>query len=859
MSSASPSVLETVTGSKNDKSEKKSVAAGAPAPPGGPKKSWQKKVLTWVKRLSIAAGVLTVIGLVAAWLLVRHYEADLPSVAELERGYHPSQVTRVVARDGTLLAEVFTERRTVVGIDELPAHVKLAVLAAEDANFYNHEGLNYLGIGRAFIINLRSGRTRQGGSTITQQVVKNILLDTTERTYKRKMREALLARRLEQELCPTCGNDEEGKRRRKDKILELYLNHIYFGSGRYGIEEAARYNFGKSARELTIAEAAMLAGVPAGPEIYSPKRDVKRSLGRRAFVLSQMHEKGFLNQAQYDAAKEEAVRLAPSHEVESELAPEAVQIAKKMLLELEPDRGPRGGFTITTTIDPRVQAAARKSLRENLAAYDKKHSLIAPLKAPTVAQAKAPPKGKKPPPNVPPPAFEGTPSFESHKVFTGVVSGSDDAAGTIDVRVGTITGTVKVADYKRYNPQGLPPSQFAEVGARVRVSLLAPVPKEDPKSTTDNAPPTPITKVPLRLELGPESASVVLDVRTRQILALVGNYEGAAGGLDRATQSRRQPGSTFKPIVYSYALHSRRFTPATVIDVEPKVFAGNYKPANFEGWTGKDPLRLREVLANSVNVGAVHVLEEVGPANVVDWAHALGIQSTMKPDLSLALGSYEIHPMELAGAYATFAAGGMYEEPRIVTRIVGPDGKDVELKPVPPARRVLEPAEAYVTTSLLESVVDHGTGVRAKQVGRPVAGKTGTSNEAKDTWFAGFSTEIASVVWVGYDDNKPLGSGETGASTALPAWVSLMKTAHENKPRAEFPRPNGVVTIAIDPKTGKRAAEGATDAIDEVFLEGTEPTEVAEPKDDAGAASTSTEGGAVTPSPPATGDGGMDL
>lgn len=848
MSSASPSVLETVVGPKNEKKASEPSA----------KKPWQKKLLTWVKWLSVAAGVLTVIGLVTAWLLVRHYEADLPSVAELERGYHPSQVTRVVARDGTLLAEVFTERRTVVGIDELPAHVKLAVLAAEDANFYNHEGLNYLGIGRAFVINLRSGRTRQGGSTITQQVVKNILLDTTERTYKRKMREALLARRLEQELCPTCGNDEEGKRRRKDKILELYLNHIYFGSGRYGIEEAARYNFGKSARELTIAEAAMLAGVPAGPEIYSPKRDVKRSLGRRSFVLAQMHEKGFLNQAQYDAAKEEPVRLAPSHEVESELAPEAVQIAKKMLLELEPERGPRGGFTITTTIDPRIQAAARKSLRENLAAYDKKHSLIAPLRAPTVAQAKAPAKGKKPSaPNTPPPAFEGTPSYESHKVFTGVVSGSDDAAGTVDVRVGTITGTVKVADYKRYNPQGLPPSQFAEVGARVRVSLLAPVPKEDPKSAGENVTPTPMTKVPLRLELGPESATVVLDVRTRQVLALAGNYEGAAGGLDRATQSRRQPGSTFKPIVYSYALHSRRFTPATVIDIEPKAFAGNYKPSNFEGWTGKDPLRLREVLANSVNVGAVHVLEEVGPANVVDWARALGIQSTLKPDLSLALGSYEIHPMELAGAYATFAAGGMYEEPRIVTRIVGPDGKDVELKPVPPARRVLEPAEAYVTTSLLESVVDHGTGVRAKQVGRPVAGKTGTSNEAKDTWFAGFSTEIASVVWVGYDDNKPLGSGETGASTALPAWVSLMKTAHENKPRAEFPRPNGVVTIAIDPKSGKRAAEGATDAIDEVFLEGTEPTEVAEPKDDAGATTTNAEGGATTTN--ATSDGGVDL
>jgi penicillin-binding protein 1A len=223
----------------------------------------------------------------------------------------------------------------------------------------------------------------------------------------------------------------------------------------------------------------------------------------------------------------------------------------------------------------------------------------------------------------------------------------------------------------------------------------------------------------------------------------------------------------------------------------------------------------------------------VGPASVVDWAKALGIESTLKPDLSLALGSYEIRPVELVGAYATFAAGGMYEEPRIVTRIVGPDGKDVELKAPPPPRRVLDPAEAYVTTSLLQSVIDHGTGTKAKSLGRPVAGKTGTSNDSKDTWFAGYSTEIASVVWVGYDDNKPLGSGESGASTALPAWIQLMKAAHENKPRAEFPRPPGVVTVSIDPKSGKKAAteEGA---IDEVFLEGTEPTEVAEPKDDAG-------------------------
>ncbi|MBX3225810.1 MAG: PBP1A family penicillin-binding protein [Labilithrix sp.] len=796
------------------------VNAPAPKPANEPP---IRRVLRWTwkwsKRAAIAGVALSVLAVIAGWLLIRHYEEGLPSVAELEKGYRPSQVTRVLAKDGTTLAEIFTERRTVVKIEDLPRHVKLAVLAAEDASFYEHEGINYLGIARAMVVNLRAGRTRQGGSTITQQVVKNILLETNERSYKRKMKEALLARRLEQELCPECGADQAGKDRRKDKILELYLNHIYLGHGRYGIEEAAKDDFGKSAKDLTIAEAAMLAGVPAGPELFSPKRDLQRALTRRAFVLDQMKAKHFINDAEYEAAKNEAVRLAPSHEIDSELAPEAVAIAKKMLLDLEPERGPRGGFTITTTIDPALQAAARKALRDNVGAYDKRHALLAPVKAQSVA-AKGKGKPKDPP-------FEGTPKFESHKVLTGTVIGSDDTTGTLDVRVGTVVGSVKLADYKRYNPQNLPPSAFAEVGARVRVSLLAPVPNAAANVHGDAT--TAVAKVPLRLELGPEAALVVLDVRSRNVLAIAGNYEAQNGGLDRATQSHRQPGSTFKPIVYSYAIHSRRYTPATLIDVRPRAF-GNYKPSNYEGWTAADPLRLREALAKSVNIASVAVLDDVGPANVVDWAKALGVTSKLEPDLSLALGSYEVKPIELAGAYATFAAGGMYEEPRLVTRIVGPDGKDVELRPPPPPRRVLEPAEAFVITNMMESVVDHGTAQSAKSLGRRVAGKTGTSNDVKDTWFAGFSPEIVAISWVGYDDNKPLGSGEAGGTTALPAWVSVMDAAHKGKPRSEFARPPGVKTVAIDPVSGKLKAEGTEgDAIDEVFLDGTEPTETADP------------------------------
>jgi penicillin-binding protein 1A len=768
------------------------------------------RVWVWLRRLFLV-GVALVSGAAgAAVAVVHHFESTLPPTPDLRGNYHPPQVTRVLARDGTLLAELYTERRTVIPIASLPAHVKLAFLAAEDASFYEHEGLNYLGMARALLVNLRAGRTRQGASTITQQVVRALLLDN-ERTYKRKIREALLARRLEQELT-------------KDEILELYLNHVYFGRGRYGVEEASRDDFGKSAKDLTIAEAALLAGVLPNPEAYSPRKDLQKALSRRAFVLGQMHEKGFLNDAQFGAAKDEPVRLGASIEASTELAPEAVEIARRMLRQVEPERYSQGGFTITTTIDPRLQAAARKALDGDLDTYDKRHGLLGPLKAPAIAQVDK--KGRViKPGSKEPPAFDGTPAFESHKILVGVVTGADDALGTFDVRIGTATGSVKLADYERYNPAHLAPSAFAPLDARVRVSLLAPVPAQ-PADAGDGHPAV-LTKVPLRLESGPEGAFVALDTRTRQILALVGGYEAVTGGLDRATQSRRQPGSTFKPILYSYAIHSRRFTPATLVDVTPTVFEGGYKPSNYEGWTGTEPLRLREVLANSVNIGAVRVLEDVGPMNVVEWGHALGIQSTMKPDLSLALGSYEVEPMELCGAYATFAAGGMYEEPRIISRIVAPDGKDVALPPPLPAHRVLDEAEAYVTTNLLGSVIDHGTGARAKQLGRPLAGKTGTSNASKDTWFAGYSADVVAVVWVGYDDGKPLGAGESGAQTALPAWMDFMRAAHEHKPASEFPRPSGVNVVNIDTHSGLLPFEGDTETMDEVFLTGTEPTQVA--------------------------------
>ena len=815
MSSDPPRKPRTDPGTKRSAASVLEGVADEAKKPAAKLSRWERArpvLWRWTKRLAITSLVLAVASVVGFWLMVRHYEEDLPSVSDMRGNYHPPQTTRVLAKDGTLLAEIFTERRTVISITTLPPHVKLAFLAAEDAGFYEHDGLNYWGIARAMLVNLKSGRFKQGGSTITQQVVKNLLLDQ-EKTFRRKIREALLARRLEQELT-------------KDEILELYLNHIYFGDGRYGIEEAARNAFGKGAKDLTVAEAAMLAGNVAGPELYNPRKHLDKALVRRDFVLAQMHEKTFLNDAQYEAAEAEVVKLAPPAALDEGLAPEAVELAKRMLKEVAGPEEKQGGFTITTSIDPKLQAVARKALRDAILAYDKRKVLTGALKAPPQPTIDKKGKEHKPPPPKDPP-FAGSPQFESHKVYIGEVEGVDDAKGTVDVRVGTAHGWLKLAEYTRYNPEGLVPSKFAPQGALVRVSLLGPlVDVSKLPAAVAGAPPQEV-RVPLRLESGPEGAFVAIDVRTRQILALVGNYEAANGGLDRATQSKRQPGSTFKPIVYSYALRSRSFTPATLVDPNPDMFQGGYRPSNYEGWTGKDPLRLREALANSVNVVAVRVLAAVGPANVVSYAQSLGIRSTLKPDLSLALGSYELEPLELCGAYATFAAGGMYDEPRIILKIVGPDGKERELPTPPPPRRVLDEAEAYVMTSMLTSVVDHGTAVRAKSLGRPLAGKTGTSNASKDTWFAGYSTEIASVVWVGFDDGKSLGGGETGAQTALPAWIDFMKVAHDKKPVSDFPRPAGIVTVKIDKRTGKLPAEGDEDVMDEVFLAGTEPTEVA--------------------------------
>lgn len=771
--------------------------AARPGPPIGPsggvpqRRPSRTRVLRKIMIWALLLAVLLVGGVAAAIaLVVDHFEARLPNVNQLKHAYRPPQVTRILARDGTVLSEVFTERRTVVAFGTIPSHAKLAFLAAEDARFYEHEGLNYLGMLRALFTNLRAGRTVQGGSTITQQVVKNVLL-ASERTYSRKIQETILARRLEQSLS-------------KDDILGLYLNHIYLGHGRYGIEEAARVYFGKHASELDLAESATLAGIVASPERFSPRRDAKRALERRRFVLAQMREKRFISPELEQQAAAEPLRLTPMAEEESDLAPEAVAIAKQILDRVAPGQASRGGFVITTTIDPTLQAAARRAVRDNLRDYAKKYRLDAPY-GPKSGQLWGPVPSSAP---------------RRYHAAVGIVTAINDDDDTIDVQVGSVTGQVRLGHETWHNQKNLPASKFAPVGARLRVAI---------DGELDG------TKPDMRLDPIPQSALVSIDVRTRQVLALVGSREAIAGGLDRATQARRQPGSSFKPFVYAQALASRKFTPASLLTVP----ATSSRP---------EPMRisLRNGLANSENAVAIQLLEAIGASNVTQLAHACGIESKLAPTPSLALGAYEVTPLEITNAYATFASGGVAAPPVIVTRIVGPDGREFAVPRGGETKQVMPAEEAYLVTSLMRSVVERGTAQRAKRIGRALVGKTGTTNQAKDTWFVGYSPEVVSGVWVGFDDALSLGNNETGANTALPAWVEFMKSALAGRPATEFARPPGIQVERIDPLTGLLALEDQSDSIEEEFLPGTAPTERSNP--DAGVPS----GAAPTAPPPVT-------
>jgi penicillin-binding protein 1A len=730
----------------------------------------------WLWRLAALVLLLALGAVVMGWLLVEHYSRGLPEVEQLRQGYNPPQVSRIYAADGTLLFNEFVQRRTVVPFEEVSDVTKLAFLAAEDAHFYEHDGLRPVSIARALWANLRAGKKVQGGSTITQQVAEDVLLGHSQ-AYSQKIQEWILSYRLERTLS-------------KSEILGLYLNNISLGHGCYGVEEAARFYFGKRAASLDAAEAALLAGIIASPERYSPRRAPELALARRGYVLRQMRDKGFLTPEFFDQLIDAPVHLAPLVQTQNTLAPEAVLAAQRSLEQVRAGRRAGGAYEVETTVDPRLQVAARQAVRNTLSAYADRHHLWPPFRATQVKVWGKPWTGP----------------VRAERIYVGRVQSVDDAAGVLRVQVGDVLGEIGLGSERRYNPLGLPPSEFASPGAVLRVRVL-----DQPDGVR---PPR------LRLELGPQAALAAIDVRTRRVLALVGNEEAAVGGFDRSTRAHRQPASSFKPLVYSAALHARQVSPASVLELER---AG---PGALVG----PPYRIsvRSALAHSNNDAAVQLLRSTGPKQVIDWAQQIGIQSKLGADDSLALGAYEVTPLELANCYATFASGGLSQEPHLVSAIRQRSDPTLSLPPAPAPRRVMTPAEAYLVTSLLQAVVETGTAEQAQRLHRPIAAKTGTSNQVKDAWFAGYSPELSVAVWVGFDDALPLGPEETGARTAGPAFVEFMQVAHEGRPTTEFSRPDGLSTVRVDPATGLLPWPGQTNAVPEDFLEGMEPERAAE-------------------------------
>lgn len=702
------------------------------------RRRWLRIVRRWGWRLLLAGCVLAGLCAFAFAGVIVYYGANLPETSEL-RDYQPPRTTRITARDGTVLAESHVERRTVVPIDQISAEMKHAIVAAEDANFYEHEGLDYFGILRALVRNVEAGGIRQGASTITQQVVKNILL-SHERSFDRKIRELILARRIEQELG-------------KEEILELYLNHIYFGHGRYGVEEASRYYFGKRASELRLAEAALLAGIVKGPSLYSPRKNPEGALERRHYVLGQLAQKGLATAEATAAADAEPIVLADPPPPPAGASPEIVEAVEEGLAERLGAGAREAGYEVQTSIDPPLQAAALAAVRTNLDRYAERHGLLVPF----VRRASDPAP------------FEGTPQAGG-RIYHGVVTGVDAAQERILLRVGTVDATLPTSALERFNPRGLEVSEAVESGAVLRVQFLG-----DPAEGK------------LHLSHGPESALVAIEVESGQVLAMVGGYGGQRGSFNRATMARRQPGSSFKTIVYAYGIHTGELSESSLLPTDPDSIPGEYRPRNHDG-RGGSRVSLRQALARSVNVSAVWALQQLGPAPVIDFARELGITSRMEPDLSLALGAYEMSPLEMAGAYAVFAAGGIQRKPTAIQRIEGPAA---DALPEAEPRRVVSEEAAYAVTQLLRSVVTDGTATAAKVIPHEVVGKTGTSNDGRDAWFVGYSPGIVCAVWVGFDDNRPLGDGEGGGATALPVFVDFMQAALADEPRQEFRVPDG--------------------------------------------------------------------
>ena len=748
--------------------------------------------LKWAFVCGLVMGAIGAIA-VAAMFWIYGSDPNLPTINSLS-DYRPLQVSRVLSSDGQVVGEVFKERRTFVPYEDLPEVLVYAFVAAEDANFFKHKGIDYMGMVRALLVNIKAGRHRQGGSTITQQVVKNFLL-TPEKSLKRKFQEIILARRLENQLS-------------KQEIITLYANQIFFGDGRYGVEEASRYYFGKNVRDINLGEAALLAGMPKAPNRYSPRKEKNHEAAknRQVYVLGQMVATGKVSQEEAQKWVDAPIEVAADPFPTVGVGPEWVGLAKSALeAKYGEEEILRQGVDVVTTLDVEAQKIAQTALQKGLRTYDLRkgygHALrTIPPKRIAVELKRMKKRMKSEP-------VEG-------RRYQAVVLSTHDSEGEVVVDLGGYRASLLLAEQpKRYQIANKKPSERFKKG-----NVLNVVPVATGKKLPSHS------EHVVNFANGPEGAVVIIEPKTRRVLAVVGGYSSRVAGFNRATMARRQAGSTFKPFVYGAAIDSGDYTPSTLVNDAPEVY-DLWKPENYQKGEFKGAVRLRFALAKSINTVAIRVAHEIGPGNIATFAKSLGIESSLPSTLSLALGSGEVTPMELTNAFAVFAAKGMAAKPQVLSEFVSRESK--EEVPAPTMTQVLTPQVAYVTLDMMRSVITEGTGGRARRLKMDIAGKTGTSNDSRDAWFVGVSPNYAVGVWVGFDDfSRSLGTKESGGQTALPVFVEIMGKLGKRSDR--FEAPDGVIELKIDSTTGKIAHPSATEGVvTDVFVKGSEPTEIA--------------------------------
>ncbi len=739
----------------------------------------------------MSAGGLAVGGV----LVVSWYAAGLPSIAYLQENYQPSLITKVYADNGQVMGQFYVERRILTQLDDIPRHFINAVIAVEDTRFFDHPGLDVWGIFRAAWANLKRGGKFQGASTITQQLARSLFL-TPERTFRRKVRELILA--LKMELILT-----------KKQILEMYLNQIYFGHGAYGVGTAASTYFGKGLDKLNLPESAFLAGLPKAPSTYSPYNNYERSKKRQRHVLDRMAQAGFISKTLAGAAAE--IPLAFQRQSFKHVAPYFLEdVRQHMVREYGVTMAYKGGLQVLTTLNMPMQRLAERAIGKGLRALDKRQGWRGPLRHETSPVTR---------PKDPPDTFP-----EFGKIFEARVIGVSDREATVIAQ--NVLGTIALKDMRwarRRVPEGAASvieatvfpltsvTQFVRPGDVIEVSL---------KSKRNY-------KVRFRLDQTPvvEGALLAIDPRNGAVRAMVGGYNFERSQFNRAVLAVRQPGSAFKPMIYATAL-AQGMTPSSRILDAPVVYHDTetgkiWKPENYEKrFFG--PLTLREALRHSRNAATVRLLDQTGIQAVIDFSRSLGIQSPLSADLPLALGSSGVTLKELTAAYGVFGNNGLALDPYTISTITDPGGRILEQHFFEP-RQAISQETAYLMTDMLMDVIQHGTGRRARAIKHPLAGKTGTTNNYRDAWFVGYTPYLVTGVWVGFDSMNILGAVEPGSRAALPIWTEFMAGALKAFPAKPFTIPEGIRFAEIDQKTGAPVVKPNRRSITEVFAEDTIP------------------------------------